>query len=60
MDLSLETRHSIVSRKSFDDVLNISSFLDRTTFEAFESMPLFLNLGFAFGAFDKNAIFYSK
>ena len=42
------------------ETLNISEFLDRTTFEAFESMPLFLNFGFAFGAFDKNAIFYLK
>lgn len=42
------------------ETLNISSFLERTTFEAFESIPLFLNFGFAFGAFDKNAIFYSK
>ncbi len=40
--------------------ISVSAFLDRTTFEAFESMPLFLNFGFAFGAFDKNAIFYLK
>ena len=40
--------------------LSVSDFLERTTFEAFESMPLFLNFGFAFGAFDKNAIFYLK
>ena len=42
------------------ETLGISAFLERTTFEAFESMPLFLNFGYAFGAFDKNAIFYLK
>ena len=40
--------------------LSVSDFLERTTFEAFESIPLFLNFGFAYGAFHKNAIFYLK
>ena len=35
-------------------------FIDRTTFNAYKNMPLFLNFGFAFGAFHKNAIFYAK
>ena len=35
-------------------------FISRTTFEAYKSMPLFLNFGFAFGAFHKNTIFYAK
>ena len=38
--------------------INIEEFVSRTTFEAYENMPLFLGFGFAFGAFDKNAIFY--
>ena len=38
--------------------LGIKEFLYRTTFEAYRNMPLFLNFGFAFGAFHKNALFY--
>lgn len=37
--------------------LSVEEFLSRTTFEAYENMPLFLKLGFAFGIFEKNAIF---
>ena len=39
--------------------VNVDEFINRTTFKAYKNMPLFLNFGFAFGAFDKNAIFYS-
>ena len=41
---------------------NISTeeFINRTSFKAYERMPLFLKFGFAFGAFDKNTIFYAK
>ena len=35
-------------------------FISRTTFNAFKDMPIFLNFGFAFGAFHKNTIFYAK
>jgi hypothetical protein len=35
-------------------------FVSRTTFGAYKNMPLFLNFGFAFGAFHKNTIFYAK
>lgn len=35
-------------------------FISRTTFSAYKNMPLFLNFGFAFGAFHKNTIFYTK
>lgn len=40
--------------------IHIEEFINRTTFEAYNNMPLFLNFGFAFGAFDKNAIFYCE
>ena len=42
------------------EAISINDFLDRTTFEAYENMPLFLNFGFAFGGFHKNTIFYAK
>ena len=35
-------------------------FISRTTFNAYKNIPLFLQFGFAFGAFDKNTIFYAK
>ena len=40
--------------------INIEEFVNRTTFEAYDNMPLFLNFGFAFGAFHKNTIFYAQ
>ena len=40
--------------------VTVKEFIDRTTFNAYKNMPLFLNFGFAFGAFHKNAIFYAK
>ena len=40
--------------------LSIEPFLERTTFQAYEKMPLFLKLGFAYGAFDKNACFHAE
>ena len=38
--------------------ITIDEFVSRTTFEAYKNIPLFLNFGFAFGAFEKNTIFY--
>lgn len=40
----------------YEDV-SVEEFLHRTSFEAYENMPLFLRLGFAFGLFEKNTIF---
>lgn len=40
--------------------INSEEFISRTTFKAFKNLPLFLNFGFAFGAFDKNTLFYAK
>ena len=38
--------------------ISIDEFISRTTFDAYKNIPLFLNFGFAFGAFEKNTIFY--
>ena len=38
----------------------LNEFLDRTRFDAYEDMPLFLKLGFAFGIFEKNMVFVPK
>ena len=40
--------------------INTHEFINRTTFNAYKNIPLFLNFGFAFGAFHKNTIFYAK
>lgn len=44
----------------FIEEIGIEEFLQRTSFEAYANMPLFLSFGFAYGAFDKNAIFYAE
>lgn len=41
----------------YEENLTVDEFLRRTSFEAYEKMPLFLKLGFAFGLFEKNTIF---
>ena len=39
--------------------ISISDFIDRSTFKAYKNMG-FLSFGFAYGAFEKNTIFYAK
>ena len=41
----------------YEERITIGEFLSCTSFEAYENMPLFLKLGFAFDIFDKNTIF---
>lgn len=40
--------------------LTLKEFLDRTSFETYENMPIFLKLGFAFGIFEKNTVFIAE
>ena len=40
--------------------ISIDEFLGRISFKSYQNLPLFLNFGFAFGAFEKNTIFYAK
>lgn len=40
--------------------ITIDEFIGRSSFNAYNKMPLFLSFGFAFGAFEKNTIFYAK
>ena len=40
--------------------VTIKEFIDRTTFNAYKNMPLFLSFGFAFGAFHKNTVFHAN
>ncbi len=40
--------------------ITTEEFISRTSFKAYSDMPLFLNFGFAFGAFEKNTVFYAE
>ena len=44
----------------YEERITIKEFLNRTSFEAYENMPLFIKLGFAFDIFDKNTVFISE
>ncbi len=40
--------------------ITIDDFLSRISFKSYQNLPLFLNFGFAFGAFEKNTIFFAE
>ena len=50
-------RITVANPYGYTEELTVSEFLSRTTYEAYENMPLFLRLGFAFGIFEKNTVF---
>ena len=54
------TRMILAEDDNEDSPFSIYNLDPRTTFKVYKNLPLFLNFGFAFGAFDKNALFYAK
>ena len=50
-------RITVANPYGYYEELTVAELLNRTSFEAYEKMPLFLKLGFAFGVFEKNTIF---
>ena len=50
-------RMTVANPYGYLEELSVSEFLARTRFDAYEPMPLFLKLGFAFGIFEKNTVF---
>ena len=50
-------RVTVANPYGYMEELSVRVFLNRTSFEAYESMPFFLKLGFAFGVFEKNTVF---
>lgn len=48
---------TILNPYGYKEELTIKDFLNRTSFNAYENLPLILNLGFAFGLFEKNTVF---
>lgn len=51
---------TVANPYGYYEELSVKDFLDRTSFEAYQNMPFYLNLGFAFGIFEKNTIFVVK
>lgn len=56
MDISNDTV-TIANPYGYFEKISITEFIDRTSFEAYSDMPLYLKLAFAFGIFEKNTIF---
>ena len=50
-------RITVANPYGFMEEISIEEFLQRTSFEAYEKMPLFIKFGFAYGVFEKNAVF---
>ena len=51
---------TIVNPYGYTEKISIKEFLNRTSFESYENMPIFFKLGFAFGIFEKNTIFIAE
>jgi len=50
-------RITVANPYGYYEELTVAELLNRTSFEAYEKMPIFLKLGFAFGIFEKNTVF---
>lgn len=48
---------TVANPYGYTEEVPFEEFLGRTSFEVYEGMPLFLQLGFAFGVFEKNTVF---
>ena len=47
----------IANPYGYVEEISVGEFLERTSFEAYSGMPLWMKLGFAFGIFEKNTVF---
>ena len=48
---------TVANPYGYYEEITVAELLNRTSYEAYENMPLFLKFGFAFGIFEKNTIF---
>ncbi len=48
---------TVLNPYGYKETISIDEFLERTSFKAYNNMPLFIKLGFAFEIFEKNTIF---
>ena len=51
---------TIYNPYGYTEDITVKEFVSRASFEAYDHMPLFLAFGFAFGAFEKNTIFFAN
>ncbi len=51
---------TVANPYGYYEELTVEEFLSRTTYEAYDNMPLFLKLGFVFNIFEKNTIFIAN
>lgn len=48
---------TVANPYGYIEELSIRKFLERTSFESYDNMPIYLKLAFAFGVFEKNTVF---
>lgn len=48
---------TVANPYGYIETLSVKEFIDRTSFKAFDNMPFFYKLAFAFGIFEKNTVF---
>lgn len=48
---------TVANPYGYTEEISVDEFLSRTSFEAFDDMPWFIEMGFAVGLFEKNTIF---
>lgn len=48
---------TVANPYGYYEEVTVEELLNRTSFEAYEKMPLFIKFGFAFGIFEKNTVF---
>jgi len=51
---------TVANPYGYYEELTLEELLERTSFKAYEDMPLFMKMGFAIGLFEKNTIFSVK
>ena len=51
---------TVLNPYGYTEELKLNDFLRRTSYDAYEDLPLFLEMGFAFGFFEKNTIFIAE
>lgn len=56
MDIQNDTV-TVANPYGYYEEISVEELLERTSFDAYEKMPLFFRLAFAFGIFEKNTVF---
>ena len=56
MDIKAD-KITVANPYGYYEEVTVAELLNRTSFEAYEKMPLFLKFGFALGIFEKNTVF---